>query len=179
MNKKKSPTRQNGETLASTAKPGGSPKGRERQNPKIIELEKQVAELTSGWQRTQADFLNFKKQIADDRVKLINDANADLILEILPVLDNFQLAAKHTPRDLADNVWAQGINQIEKQLELILNNSGLIKIESVGQPFDAELHEAIEEVESKEKSGTIVEEVLAGYTLDDKLIRAAKVKVSK
>ena len=168
---KKSPIRQNGET---------SPKGREKKvNPQIIELEKQVAELTSGWQRTQADFLNFKKQSTDERVKLINDANEDLILDILPVLDNFQLAAKHTPKDLTDNVWAQGINQIEKQLELILNNSGLTKIESVGQLFDAELHEAIEEVESDEKSGTIVEEVLAGYTLNDSLIRPAKVKVAK
>jgi len=148
-------------------------------NPKIIELEKQVAELTSGWQRTQADFLNFKKQTATEKEKLTSEANAYLLFDILPVLDNFQLAAKHVPETIRDNNWTKGVLQIEKQLELILNNSGLTKIESQGQPFNAELHEAIEEVESDQKSGTVVEEVLTGYMLNDFLIRPAKVKVAK
>ena len=168
---KKKPIRQSGET---------SPKGREKKvDSKIIELEKKIAELTSGWQRTQADFLNFKKQSADDRINLISGASADLILDILPVLDNFQLAAKHVPKELKDNNWAQGVTQIEKQLELILENSGLSKIETIGVELDPELHEAIEEIESDKKPGTIIEEVLAGYTLNDNLIRVAKVKVAK
>ena len=148
-------------------------------DPKIIELEKQVAELTSGWQRTQADFLNFKKKSAEEKIKIINIGNQGLILDILPVLDNFQLAAKHVPDNIKNDNWTKGVIQIEKQLELILNNSGLTKIESQGQPFNAELHEAVEEVESDKKSGTVVEEVLAGYMLNDSLIRPAKVRVSR
>lgn len=148
-------------------------------DPKIIELEKKVSELTAGWQRTQADFINFKKQTANDRVKLINDANSDLVLEILPVLDNFQLASQHVPNNVKNDNWTKGIIQIEKQLELLLKNSGLERIESIGLELDPELHEAVEEVESDKKGGTIVEEILAGYTLNDNLIRATKVKVAK
>lgn len=148
-------------------------------DPQILELETKVAELAAGWQRTQADFVNFRRQAEADRQNLIKSANTDLILDILPVLDNFQLAAKHTPEELKNNVWAQGISQIEKQLESILSNIGLEKISAVGTQFDHNLHEAIESVESGQPEEEIVEEVQAGYTLNGAVIRAAKVKVSK
>jgi molecular chaperone GrpE len=148
-------------------------------NKKIKDLKAKIAELTSGWQRTQADFLNFKKQAADERLKLIESAGADIVDQLLPVLDHFQLAAKHLPKDLEYNNWARGIKQIEKQFENILFENGLKRIESVGQEFSPELHEAVEEVESKEKSGVIVEEVLSGYKFSGEVIRPAKVKVAK
>lgn len=146
---------------------------------KIEELESQVAELTAGWQRTQADFVNFKKQAADDRIRQIQVANADLIAELLPVLDNFRLAAQHLPENLANDSWAQGVQQIEKQFENILLDSGLSRIEAVGEQFNPELHEAIEEVESDKTSGEIVEEVATGYKYDDIVLRPSKVKVAK
>lgn len=146
---------------------------------KIKELESKVSELTAGWQRTQADFLNYKKQTNDDRANLILMANSDFIYELLPVLDHFQLAAKHMPADLVDNNWAQGIKQIEKQFENILLEQGLTRIETTGTEFDPNLHEAVEEVESEQKSGTIVEEVLSGYKFGEKVLRPAKVKVAE
>ena len=82
---------------------------------KIKELETKITELTAGWQRTQADFVNFKKQVSDDRVNLVKSSNTDLIYQLLPVLDNFKLAADHLPKDLENNNWAQGIKQVEKQ----------------------------------------------------------------
>lgn len=145
----------------------------------IKELENKVAELTSGWQRTQADFLNYKKQISDERSRLIKSANIDLVFELLPILDNFQLAARHLPKELAESVWAKGIQQIEKQFESILSENGLSKIETEGTQFDPNLHEAIEEVESEKPSGEIVEEVLAGYIFEGSVLRPAKVKVAK
>lgn len=144
----------------------------------LAELESRIAELTAGWQRTQADFVNYKKQASDEKVRLIKTANENLIAELLPILDNFQLAAKHVPAELENNNWAQGIKQIEKQLENVLSSEGLEKIESMGKEFDPLYHEAIEEVESKEPKGTIVEEILAGYIFNGDVLRPAKVKVS-
>jgi molecular chaperone GrpE len=148
-------------------------------NKKIRELEVRISELTAGWQRTQADFLNYKKQSADERLRLIAGAGADIVDQLLPVLDHFQLAAKHLPKELERDNWAQGIKQIEKQIETILIDNGLERIESVWQEFNPELHEAIEEIESDQPSGTIVEEILSGYKYGGVVLRPAKVKVAK
>ncbi len=146
---------------------------------KTSPLEEKIAELTAGWQRTQADFINYKKQIEQDRARLVKTANANLIEAILPVLDNFALAAKHLPKELENNTWAQGIKQVEKQLESVLTSEGLEKIESVGQQFDPQLHEACDQVESDRPEGEIIEEIFPGYTFDGLVLRPAKVKVSK
>lgn len=148
------------------------------ENTKMVELENKIAELTAGWQRSQADFLNFKRQTESERLKLLKNASADLIMEILPVLDNFSLAAKHIPAELENNNWAIGVKQIERQLEDILSNNGLRKIETVGTHFDHNFHEAIEHVPSEKPADEIVEEVLPGYILNETVIRPAKVKVS-
>jgi molecular chaperone GrpE len=150
-----------------------------KQNEKNKELETKITELTAGWQRTQADFVNFKNQVAKDRVDMIERANTDLIYELLPVLDNFSLAARHTPKELEGDNWAQGISQIEKQFENILKENGVERIESINAKFDPNLHEAIEEIESGKPHGTIVEETLPGYKLNDSTLRPAKVKVAK
>lgn len=148
-------------------------------NKKMKELEAKIAELTAGWQRTQADFTNFRRQTEEDRKKLIKSANLDLMAEILPVLDNFQLAAKHIPAELENNNWAEGVSQIEKQLENILANEGLAKIDTVGTQFNPHFHEAIEHIQSEKPENEIVEEISSGYTFDDTVLRPAKVKVSK
>jgi len=146
---------------------------------KIKTLNDKIGELTAGWQRTQADFLNYKKQASDERASLISSANASLIYEILPILDNFKLAADHMPENLAENNWAQGIKQVERQLESILQNEGLTRIKTVGEQFDPVLHEAIEHIESGKPEDEIVEEILPGYILNSEVLRPAKVKVAK
>jgi len=152
---------------------------KDKKNNEITKLQEKVAELTAGWQRTQADFENHKKKSLEERSKLIKSANSDLIYELLPILDNFQLAAKHLPGELENNNWAQGVQQIEKQFEEILNQSGLTKIETIESEFNPELHEAVGEVKSDKKEGTIIEEVLAGYKYDNIVLRPAKVKVAR
>lgn len=142
------------------------------------ELQQKIGELTLGWQRCQADFTNYRRQTEEDRKKLLKMANADLMMDILPVLDNFQLAAKHVPAELEQNNWAQGVKQIEKQLEDILASEGLTKIPTVGEDFNPHLHEALEHVKSDKKEGEIIEEVSAGYEFDGQVIRPAKVTVS-
>ena len=146
--------------------------------PEISENEQKLGELTLGWQRCQADFANYRRQAEEDRKKLLRLANADLLHEILPVLDNFQLAAKHVPAELENNNWAQGVKQIEKQLETILESEGLTRIETVGTEFNPHLHEAIEHVESDQPEGIITDEISAGYKFGEEVLRPARVKVS-
>jgi len=146
---------------------------------KIKQLEKQIAELSAGWQRTQADFINYKKQAGVDRAALIESSNANLIYDFLPILDNFKLAATHAPKELEGNSWAEGIKQIERQLEMILESEGLSKISTLGEHFNPELHEAVGEVESAEPEGQIVSEILPGYKFNGQVLRPAKVKLAK
>lgn len=154
-------------------------KKQDKTESKILELEEKITELTAGWQRTQADFLNYKKQCAEDRANIIVSASSEIIYDLLPVLDHFQLAAKHLPDDLKDNDWAIGIQHIEKQLETILTENGLERIPSLDVEFDPNIHEAVEEVESENPDGIVVEEILSGYKYNGKVIRPAKVKVAR
>lgn len=146
--------------------------------PKIKELEDKIAELTAGWQRTQADFMNFRKRVEEEKVGNRKNAQIDLILQILPVLDNFRLSSQHLPKDLSENQWAKGIQHIEHQFEQVLLNIGVSKIETTNQPFDPNRHEAIESLKSELPSGTILEEIQAGYLFADSVIRPSRVKVA-
>lgn len=129
--------------------------------------------------RVQADFDNYRKRTQAEKEDFAKYVNTDLVLRVLPVLDNFKLALKHQPKDLAGDGWVQGIWHIERQLEQIMTDEGLAEIPALGQKFDPHLHEAIEEVYSPKPPGEITEVIMAGYRLGDKVIRHSKVKVSK
>lgn len=145
----------------------------------LEELQNELDELKSLLQRTQADFVNYRRRNEEDRAKFTSFAQADLIEQILPILDNFQLAAKHMPTELANNSWSQGIQAIEKQLEQTLITNGLEKIEVVGNEFDHNLAEAIaEESDKKQKNHIVLREEMPGYMLNGKLLRPAKVIVN-
>lgn len=150
-----------------------------KESEKILELEQKIADLTNGWQRTQADFNNYRRMAAEEKLKYCQSANSDLIFELLPVLDNFQLAAKHAPENIKNDNWVIGIKQIEKQFESILNGAGLSKIATTGSQFDPKIHEAVEKIDSDKPEDEIVEETLSGYIFNGDVIRAAKVKVSR
>lgn len=139
----------------------------------------EVSELKDQLLRVQADFDNYRKRTQKEREEFGQYLNTDLILRLIPTLDNFQLALKHLPKELENDNWVQGIWHIEKQLEQTLADEGVQKIPTQGQNFDHNLHEAIEEVESDLPEGQITEEILSGYKLKDKVIRHAKVRVSK
>ncbi|MCX6718317.1 MAG: nucleotide exchange factor GrpE [Candidatus Staskawiczbacteria bacterium] len=134
-------------------------------------------EYLNGWKRERADFLNYKKDEMERIGQLVKYANEEIILNILPILDNLCLAASH--------IKDPGVEQIKKQLEDFLKKEGIEHIEAIGKEFDPNFHEVIEEIgpdeplAKKGKPCTIVEEVQRGYTLHGKLIRVAKVKVTK
>lgn len=153
---------------------------------KELELENQTLktknqELIHGWQRTQADFENFRKRTAQERLELIKNANTDLVLAILPVLDNFTRAISHKPKELENNDYVKGLELTKNQLEQILAQNGLNKIEvKPGDQFDPNLHEAIStEKSDKFKEGQIISVIENGYKFGDKVLKPVKVKVAK
>lgn len=147
----------------------------------IENLKKQIEELKIGWQRTQADFDNYRKRTENERKELILAANQNLLMEMLPILDNFSLALTHKPKELANNSYITGLEQIKSQLEQIFFSQGLEEIKTKpGDIFDPSLHEAISHEENeKYPEDQIIEVVQAGYKLGEKLLRPVKVRVSK
>src|SRR5476649_940639 len=97
------------------------------------DLQNEFDELKSLLQRTQADFVNYRRRNEEDKSTFVRLATSDLVEQLLPVMDNFALAAKHIPAELAENSWAQGIQAIEKQFEQILLTNGLERVETEGK----------------------------------------------
>ena len=120
-------------------------------------------------QRIQAEFENFQKRTQKEHSENIKNANEDLITKLLEILDSFELALKHTED--------KGIKLIYSELYSLLQKEGLKSIEAKGK-FDPNIHEALIQEEG-ESDGEIIEELQKGYKLNDKLIRASKVKITK
>jgi molecular chaperone GrpE len=146
----------------------------------LVEAEKQSAESLSGWQRTQADFENYKKSEGSRRQEIIEMINATFMSQILPVYNHFKLALKHIPEDQQKVEWVVGIGHIQKQFQDFLAKYKIEEIKTIGEKFDHNIHEAIAHEESKEHDPDMVfEEVQAGYIVDGKVLMPAKVKVAK
>ena len=150
-----------------------------QEEPKLSKEE----EYLNGWKRERADFLNYKKDEMERIGQLAKYANTEIILKIIPILDNIYLAESHVPEELKNNNWIDGFSQIKNQLCDFLSKEGIEAIETVGKPFDPNTMESVGEAEIATsdiaKSGTVVKEVQRGYTLYGKIIRPAKVKISK
>ena len=147
---------------------------------KLEECEKLKSEYLAGWQRARADLLNYKKDEIERIDELIKYADVGIILKILPILDNFEIVEKNLPENLKNDKNIKGILQIKTQLQDFFKNQGLEEIKTVGERFDPNLHEIVEEVEKKDcQPGTVIEEIQKGYTINGRLLRPAKVKVAK
>jgi molecular chaperone GrpE len=143
---------------------------------KILAEEKAKAEANlAGWQRAQADFINYKRRSEQDREELGQLANAVLMLSLLPILDDLERAFSSVPPRLDKLSWVDGIKLIERKLWASLEAQGLSQIKALGEPFDPTLHEAIRQ--DKGKAGIVIEEVQKGYKLHDRVIRPTMVVV--
>lgn len=147
---------------------------------KLEECERIKNEYLAGWQRARADLINYKKEELERVGNLIKYAADGLLLKILPILDNFEIAEKNLPENLKNDENVKGLLQIKNQIKNFLKNQGVEEIKSVGEKFDPKFHEVIEEVKVKNaEPGTIVEEIQKGYKINGRLLRPAKVKVAK
>ena len=129
----------------------------------------------AGWQRAQADFVNYKKRSEQEKQDLSKFANSVLILNLLPVLDDFERAFSSLPPKMGKLSWLDGIKLIERKLWAVLQAQGLSPIKALGEPFDPQFHEAIRQ--DKGKEGIVIEEIQKGYLLEDRVIRPSKVVV--
>ncbi len=130
-------------------------------------------------QRTQADFVNYKRRVEQERSDYARSARADVILKILPVVDDLERAVESLPPNLASSDWVQGIVLIDRKLRSALEGLGVKRIEAVGKPFDPWQEEAVaHEPSAISPAETVIRTVRNGYTLDGRVIRPAQVIVS-
>jgi molecular chaperone GrpE len=147
---------------------------------KLAELEARAAENLDGWQRAQAEFANYKKRMARDQEQLSAEVRGRVIKRYLEILDDLELALKNGPQEGGGADWAKGVELIFRKLQSFVESEGLTRIDPLGEPFDANLHEAVTEEESPDsKSGIVIEVLRPGYMLADRVLRPASVKVSK
>lgn len=155
----------------------------EEQQPsdnKQEDLEKKNEELLNTLRMVQAEFENYKKRVERDRENLVKNANKDLILEILPIIDNFEMALQTydgSTEELPE--FAKGIELIYSQLIDVLKRAGVEQIEAEGKKFDPHHHECLMQVESDKESGIVIEQFQKGYTFNGMVIRPSKVRVAK
>lgn len=148
----------------------------DKKSKRETELEQDLGELTADLQRVQADFINYRARMEEDKQRVITGAKAATIMKLLPVIDNIELAVAHIPAELEDDQWAKGVSSLGKNLEKSLAELGLTRIAAKGQPFDPNLHEAIS-AEGEGDHEVVADELRAGYMLDGQVVRHSLVKV--
>ncbi|MCC6498418.1 MAG: nucleotide exchange factor GrpE [Propionibacteriaceae bacterium] len=131
-------------------------------------------------QRTQADFLNYKRRTTQELEQKVKDANAGLLTQLLPIFDDLQRALTSVPADLAEHSWAQGIGLIGQKLEHVLQLQGLERIGGEGDVFDPRVHEAVAyEEHPVYDEGQVASVYRVGYRLNDRVLRPAQVVVAR
>jgi molecular chaperone GrpE len=145
----------------------------------VARLTRQVEEYLTGLRYLQADFENYKKRVVREKEDVVRYANEGLIVELIEVYENLERAVANAKKS-GDGQMARGLEMIYAQMASTLTKHGLKPIEAVGKMFDPHLHEAMmQEVSQDVEEGTILDEFQRGYMLHSKVIRYAKVKVSK
>jgi molecular chaperone GrpE len=144
------------------------------------QLKEQIAELEDKLLRSRAELDNYRKRAARQQQQAVEAAREGIINELLEIVDNFERAAEHADGEADAAALKSGMDMIHNQFKSFLRKYDIAPIESVGKPFDPSLHEALMQVESDEHpEGTVVNELSRGYKIGDKVLRYAKVGVSR
>jgi molecular chaperone GrpE len=154
-----------------------SQKSDNNKNSQTEELERKLAELTEALQRERADSTNLRRRTEEEKSKLGDFYKANVVRALLPGLDNLERALKHAPKDLKDHDYVKGVQGVVKQFEKTLAELGVEKIKTEGEKFDPKYHEAVGMEEGEGDTEVVAEELQAGYTLGDEVVRHAFVKV--
>lgn len=143
----------------------------------VATLEQQIAMLTEALQRERADAENLRRRHDEQMAGLRTSVKAQVVKDLLPVIDNFERALKHVPAELQDNTYIKGVEGVVKQFEKTLRDMGVERIAGAGAPFDPHLHEAVSMEDGDNGEEIVSEELQAGYQLGDTVIRHAMVRV--
>jgi molecular chaperone GrpE len=146
----------------------------------LEETQASAAEYLDGWQRSQAEFSNYKKRLEREQISTAQLMRGAIISRFLPVMDDLQRALSNRPTDESSQSWVGGIELIQRKLQAILDAEGVTRIEAEGKQFDPNFHEAIShEPSESHESGQIIEVVQQGYMLGERVIRHAMVRVAQ
>lgn len=147
----------------------------------VSSLKADLAELNDKYVRMYSEFDNYKRRTARERVEFLQSASRDLVVSLLPVLDDFERAEKAVAESNDLEALREGMKLVHHKMKSVMSQNGLQALESVGKEFDVDFHEAITKIPapSKDLQGKVVDEVERGYLLKDKVIRFAKVVVGE
>ena len=147
----------------------------------IAELQQKTNELNDKYLRLYSEFDNFRKRTAKEKVELIQSGGEDVFKSILPVMDDFERAIKSNSETTDVKAVNDGVNLIYNKLKSTLTQKGLEEMKSTGEPFNADIHEAITNVPapSEDMKGKVIDELEKGYMLNGKIIRFAKVIIGQ
>lgn len=148
-----------------------------KKDSKLAVLQQQVAELTDALQRERADVMNVRRRHEEQITGLRSVVKAAVVRDLLPVIDNFERALKHVPQELEGNDYIKGVQGVVRQFEQTLEDLGVERIKTVGEPFNPTYHEAVSTEDGDGAQEVVTEELQSGYTLGDEVIRHAMVKV--
>ncbi len=152
---------------------------KEKKKSKTEELQKKYNELNDKYLRLSAEFDNYRKRCLKEKTDLIKSAGEDILINILPVMDNFERAMKSLDENPDIDSVKEGIHLIYNSFKDFLSQKGIKEIEAIGEDFDTDRHEAISQIpaQSEDQKGKVIDTVEKGYELNGKIIRFAKVVV--
>ena len=156
---------------------GAGGEGTDTPEDQLARAREYATKYMANWQRAEADFQNYKRRTEQEREELRRFGNVSLIINLLPIIDDFERAFGSLDSHLVGLSWFDGIYLIYRKLNQLLENAGVRPIEAEGQPFDPRFHEAVAHVEGEE--GKVISEVQRGYKLHDRVLRPAMVVVGK
>lgn len=160
--------------------PGGLAQEVDRLQAALQEAQRAAEEAHAAWQRSAADFANYKRRSEQERAEQAGLANESLLLRVLALADDFHLAIEHVPDEAAGSPWVEGITAIDRKMRQLLESAGVTALDTVGQPFDPHEQQAISYEETTEAlDGTVLRELKRGYRLRDRILRPALVAVAR
>jgi molecular chaperone GrpE len=152
----------------------------EQLKQQLAQAEQETAESKAGWQRTAADFANYRRRTEQERDAMLGLANEALLAKLLAIVDDFDRAIANMPAELQGVGWAEGIVAIDRKLRQLLDSEGLTPIDAIGKAFDPHEHDAVvQEERSDVAEGTVTAELQRGYRIRDRILRPAMVAVAK
>ena len=167
------------EEVRQEQEPGVSLEAEDKAAEAVESIQAELTDAKDKYLRLYAEFENYKKKVQKDKEELIKYSNESLIYEILPALDNLEMALKHSDGKNSEPL-AKGVENTLRELNRILEKFGLTAIDALGKPFDPAYHHAMSQVEKDDVEGnTVVEELRKGYIYNEKVLRPSLVSVSK
>lgn len=154
-----------------------APAAEEGLEARLAKAEADAQKYLDNWRRAEADFQNYKKRAEQERDELRRFSSGALIINLLPIVDDFERAFSSIDSSLAGLTWLDGLRLIYRKLLALLEASGVRPIESEGQAFDPRVHEAVAHIDGDE--GKVLSEVQRGYMLHDRVLRPAMVVVGR